>query len=84
MNDQGREMMSLFEKEAHSFMIRLWRENKEQNNAQAEWRGWIDHIQSGQRHYFKDIAEIGRIVASYTSDLSGFGAVFEPIQGGEQ
>jgi hypothetical protein len=74
--------MTRFEAEAHSFVIRLWRENRDDPQAAAVWRGWIDHVQSGQRHYFQEIPAIQNIIASYVSDVSGLDSVFESIQGG--
>lgn len=68
MDNQNREMMARFDKEAHSFVIRIWRENREVAEATAEWRGWIKHTQSGQRHYFRDVDEIRHVVASYLDD----------------
>jgi hypothetical protein len=56
-------LMSQFEKEAHSFVIRMWREN--QQEGAGEWRGWIEHTQSRQRTYFRKTAEISPIVSRY-------------------
>ncbi|GAB4276373.1 MAG: hypothetical protein Kow0080_26630 [Candidatus Promineifilaceae bacterium] len=55
--------MSQFEKEAHSFVIRMWREN--QQDGTGEWRGWIEHTQSQQRTYFRKASEISPIVSRY-------------------
>lgn len=65
--DQG--MMARFEREAHSFVIRIWRENREILGKTAEWRGWIVHTQSGQRYYFRETHEISEIVAGFLSSI---------------
>lgn len=76
--EQG--IMTRFDKEAHSFVIRLWRENHDNPAVPGEWRGWIRHVQSKKRHHFHDVAEISRIVAVYLLEEPGINEVFEPIQ----
>lgn len=82
MDPSKSQIMTRFEKEAHSFVIRLWRENRDDPQAKAVWRGWIDHVQSGQRHYFQEMNAIQNIIASYVSDVSGLDNVLESVQGG--
>ena len=65
MDDESGSMMVGFDREAHSFVIRIW---KEPTGELGEWRGWINHVQSGQRHYFRDPAAISPIVADYLHD----------------
>lgn len=77
--DQG--IMTYFEAEAHSFVLRIWREHRDDPDAPAEWRGWIEHVQSEQRYYFRNLSEIPDIVAGYVSDATGITEqVFMPIQ----
>jgi hypothetical protein len=77
--DQG--IMTYFEAEAHSFVLRIWRENREDPDAPAEWRGWIEHVQSEQRHYFRKLGDIPGIVSSYVGDAADLeNQVFMPIQ----
>lgn len=82
MDSSEPEYMTRFEKEAHSFVIRLWRENRDDPQQTAGWRGWVDHVQSGKRHYFQEIESIQEIIAGYVSNVSGLDSVFEPIQRG--
>lgn len=49
---------------AHSFIVRIWRERGDEEHIQNEWRGWIDHLPSRQRLYFRDLDEIGHFVLS--------------------
>ena len=42
----------------HAFVVKLWLERREIEGAQPEWRGRIDHILSGKRIYFRDVAGI--------------------------
>ncbi|MBK6324556.1 MAG: hypothetical protein KA362_01165 [Chloroflexi bacterium] len=62
MDDDSDDAMIGFEKEAHSFVIRIW---KEPTGETGEWRGWINHVQTGQRHYFRSPAAISPIIADY-------------------
>lgn len=83
MDEQDQSIMALFEAEAHSFVLRIWRENRDDPEVAAEWRGWIDHVQSGQRAYFRDLAEIDQIIAARLEqvdidDLAD--QVFMPVQ----
>ncbi len=76
--DQG--VMTYFEAEAHSFVMRIWRENRDDPDDQADWRGWIEHVQSGQRHYFREVKEIPAIVAGYVGATEIDEQVFMPVQ----
>ena len=81
MDQQDQGIMTYFEADAHSFVLRIWRENREGSDDPAEWRGWIEHVQSEQRHYFRNLEDISRIVTAYVGDLSDFDdQVFMPIQ----
>jgi hypothetical protein len=78
-SEQG--LMTYFEAEAHSFVMRIWRENGSSSRDPGEWRGWIEHVQSEQRYYFRDLFEIPHIVTAYVGDMAGVSdQVFMPIQ----
>ena len=49
----------------HAFVVKLWLERREIAGARPEWRGRIDHVQSGKRVYFRDIAEIMRFIQGF-------------------
>ncbi|MCA9989090.1 MAG: hypothetical protein KDE09_16680 [Anaerolineales bacterium] len=82
MADQSQDMMSLFESESHSFVMRLWQEHGDSNPADSEWRGWVEHVQSGQRFYFRDFSDIKQIVGNFLEDQQerAKDQLFEPIQ----
>jgi len=63
------DLLTSIEEETHSFVIRLWPEPRDSVHSTAEWRGWVQHVQDGERHYFRDLAEIGHIVASHLSEM---------------
>lgn len=81
MEQQDQGIMTYFEAEAHSFVLRIWRENREDPDAPAVWRGWIEHVQSEQRHYFRKLGDIPSIVSAYVGDAADLeNQVFMPIQ----
>jgi hypothetical protein len=78
-SEQG--LMTYFEAEAHSFVLRIWRENGSSSRDPGEWRGWIEHVQSEQRYYFRDLFEIPQIITAYAGDtVEASGQVFMPVQ----
>jgi len=78
MEQQSRAIMARFEREGHSFVIRLWRENHEEDEAMVEWRGWIDHVQSGERRYFRDLSQISLFIERCLNDTANSDKAFEP------
>jgi len=62
------DLLTSIEEETHSFVIRLWSEPRDGAESTAEWRGWVQHVENGERHYFRDLTEIGHIVASHLSE----------------
>ena len=81
MDQQDQGIMTYFEAEAHSFVVRIWREHGEGSNDQVEWRGWLEHVQSQGRHYFRSISEIPTIVSSYLGEPADFDdQVFMPVR----
>jgi hypothetical protein len=80
MDQQDQGIMTYFDAEAHSFVMRIWRENRDDPADPAEWRGWIEHVQSEERLYFRDIGDIPHIVSSYLGDIAELdNKVFMPI-----
>jgi hypothetical protein len=57
--------------ESHSFVIRLWSEAGDELETTAEWRGWVQHAQNGERCYFRDLAEVSQIVATHLIETPG-------------
>lgn len=57
-----------FDREACSFVIRLWREVTDGDQEQSVWRGWIVHVQSGRRISFQDTAVIERFISRYLTE----------------
>jgi hypothetical protein len=62
--------MDQFEQKQHSFMIRIWLERDSLKNSRSEWRGWIDHVPSGKRRYFREFSEVSEFILACTSHPS--------------
>ena len=63
--------MTSFENTAHSFIIRIWIEPREIENAPIKSRGVIEHITSGKRMYFTCLDDINAFISPYYGNKSG-------------
>jgi hypothetical protein len=45
-----------------SFLVRIWRQKRP---ADPECRGWVEHVQSGRRTSFHQLAQLPAIIAAY-------------------
>lgn len=52
------------ETQAISFVVRIW---KQIGPADPECRGWVEHVQSGQRTFFLGLDQLLSIIAAYVS-----------------
>ena len=50
----------------HSFIIRIWIEELNDESGQKTWRGHITHVPSGKRRYMKDFDDILAFILPYT------------------
>jgi hypothetical protein len=48
-----------------SFVLRFWLEHREIEGAEPVWRGVVEHVPSGKRHYFEKLNQIPVILAGY-------------------
>ena len=51
--------------DTHSFIIRLWLEETEQEAGRATWRGHITHVPSGTRRYLSNVRDISDFIIPY-------------------
>jgi hypothetical protein len=58
-------LRSSYEVNTHVFVVRIWREPRENQASPPEWRAMIEHVQSGQRIYTDNLDEITNIVKSF-------------------
>jgi len=61
--------MSLLEDHTASFIVRIWRERGEGEAASQEWRGSIEHVQSGRRSFFRDLRAIANFMQTHLEQL---------------
>jgi hypothetical protein len=78
VSDDHLGMMSHFEAEAHSFIIRLWREGSSDAPATPGWRGRIEHVQSGRYQYFSRLDDLPGILHEQTGSIDKLDDIFEP------
>ena len=51
-----------------TFVLRIWRE-KEDGREQAAWRGWVQHVRSGDRRYLQSTQELIHFIEGYVGKL---------------
>jgi hypothetical protein len=59
-----------FDRDACSFVIRMWRERAGGAQKQNEWRGWIEHVQSHKRVFFRNKVDIITFINGYLNGSS--------------
>jgi hypothetical protein len=57
--------MKSFEESTHAFIVRIWLEPREIEDAAPEWRGVIQHTSSGERRSFNGLHEIEEFISPY-------------------
>ena len=61
--ESGAVSVMSFEKYTHVFTVRLWRERREGEREKPIWRGSVQHLQSGERKYFRRFAGLLSFIA---------------------
>jgi len=57
-----------------SFIVRVWGEERAEEEDRGIWRSHITHVPGGERRYLKNLDEIGDFIAPY---LESMGVRFE-------
>lgn len=63
----------LLEDNTTAYIVRVWLEHREVKDAPIEWRGSIEHVESGKIKYLTDLDEIARFIRPF---LEGMGVDF--------
>jgi len=50
--------MALLEDRTAAFIVRIWCERGDQDAASSEWRGSVEHVQSGERAFFRHLETV--------------------------
>lgn len=61
--------MALLEDHTASFIVRIWREQGDYGSGSREWRGSIEHVGSGQKAFFRDLAAIVAFMSPHLDAL---------------
>lgn len=75
--------MRSFEDRVHSFVIRVWQEPREIEGTGPEWRGRIEHVQSGERVYFRTLDRMVEFITVYLKDAGSQSSLLKSIRGVE-
>jgi hypothetical protein len=57
------------EYQSHSFIVKVWLEERAEQRQRPSWRGRITHVPDGERRYMQDLQEIGRFIAPYLAKM---------------
>ena len=49
--------MALLEDRSAAFIVRVWGERGDTDDAVREWRGSVEHVQSGERAFFRHLEQ---------------------------
>ncbi len=55
----------LLEDNTAAFIVRVWLEQRELEDAPVEWRGSIEHVASGRTKYLTDLDEFARFIRPF-------------------
>lgn len=58
------------EPDAHSFVIKIWVDDKDEKTGRVIWRGHITHVASNQRQYFDDLSGLIVFLLPYLKALN--------------
>lgn len=61
--------MALLEDRTAVFIVRVWCERGDADSAIAEWRGSIEHVQSGQRTFFRHLEAIVEFMKPHLENI---------------
>ncbi len=61
--------MKSFEPNRHVFILRIWREPREIEGAELEWRGVIEHVPTGERRYFNELNDVVDFLRPYLQQM---------------
>jgi hypothetical protein len=57
------------ERTTHSFVMKIWREERGRTAGRTIWRGYITHVPDGERRYVKHLSEIVAFIVPYLEQL---------------
>ncbi|WP_226469192.1 hypothetical protein [Luteimonas panaciterrae] len=61
--------MALLEDRTAAFIVRVWCERGDADSASCEWRGSVEHVQSGQRVFFRHLEAVLEFMKPHLHDI---------------
>jgi hypothetical protein len=61
--------MTLLGDRSASFIVRIWREDRDDAGAEIVWRGSIESVRTGDKAYFKEMAVIEKFIQTHLLDI---------------
>ena len=61
--------MDTFESNTHSFVIKIWLEETQEEVDSPSWRGHITHVPSKQRRYVENLDGVSSFVSIYLEKM---------------
>lgn len=61
--------MEIPESRVHSFIVKIWLEEADDEPGTFLYRGYITHVPGGERRYFKRLSEIRDFIESYLEEM---------------
>ena len=63
------EPIIFIEPNTHSFMLKLWLDDKAKETNGAIWRGHLTHIASSERRHFDSLHDVVALIAPYLEQM---------------
>ena len=61
--------MDSIETKVHSFIVKLWLEETDEDSTNKVWRGHITHVPDGKNRYLKDLSDVADFIAPYLEEM---------------
>ena len=61
--------MDIPDSKVHSFVVKLWLEESNDEPAKVDWHGYITHVPGGERRYLKKLSDVSDFIASYLKEM---------------
>ncbi len=67
------ESLAVTTRTEHLFIVRMWQEPSQAARA-AHWRGYIEHVPSGQRLYFTSLTDLNDFIGQRLKSTASSGS----------
>jgi len=57
--------MDTSESKVHSFIVKLWLDEADEESGKPVWHGYITHVPDGERRYLKKLSEVVDFIKRY-------------------